>query len=533
MNGMVGTSFLSLCIIWDVPGSVLVAPIYCQIAALIHVMDALQVDVLILRRSSCYLPPRVPIQEFKAALDDVVGDAQGKSPILIAGDFNAWCTDWGSKRNNQRGLILADAFAHLNVCLLNNGSQSTFSMAGRESIIDLTFASPALARDAAWQVSDIYTNSDHNAIITDLRTRITTRRTQPARHVGYKVNTLNRTLLLSNVQTISATGDANSCAQKIADCIRMACDASMAKLYSGGSWRKPVPWWNDEIAKARSDCCAAKRKLQRSRGRPSFESNLVEFRIKRRKLRSKIIESKTRCFQELCDAADAEPFGSAYRMVMGKLHKQPMPTCAVQLEAIVSHLFPQQPPLSCLVHLPDAADDVVQATASEVLEIAAKIKPGKAPGPDGIPNAVLKTIIAAHTWQARWQSSVNGSWTRRLISDIRPWIKRRHGQVDFYICQLLTGHGCFRAYLHRFKHAESPYCDHCLGEVVDDAEHAFFECPLFDPLRRRMRADGHQLTADNIVDHMLKNEENWNAVGWMAATIMRELRRRERSRAAD
>ncbi|KAL7726491.1 hypothetical protein ACLKA6_001113 [Drosophila palustris] len=604
----------------------------------------------------------VEIQDFKAALEEVVEDAQDKSPILIAGDFNAWCTDWGSKKNNPRGLILADTLARLNVCLLIHGTQSTYSMAGRESIIDLTFASPELARDAAWQVSDVYTHSDHKAIITELLSRIATRRTQPARHVGYKVNTLDREALFSSVQTINATGDANGCAQGIADCIKAACKASMAKLYNGGSRHKPVPW--------------SKRKI----------------------LRNLIIESKSRCFQELGDAADAEPFGAAYRMVMGKLDKQPMPTCATTLESTVRHFFPQQPPLNVVVYLPNTAEAIVLTTASEVLEIAGKSMPGKAPSPDGIPNAVLKAIIAAqpdgfvnmynkcltdHTiplrwkkqklvlipkpgkkledpssyrrlcmldttvkimekiicnrleseienrcglsdhrkhrsttdaigelvdiasramevhqhqsiprhqchkqdigkhqrpkaakqesnsrssylnpavwiynlgsshecaivqpglqgsvqamrtkshlcilhclrssstviagmipldllaaeqcsgitgsrsqrentilqWQARWQSSANGSWTRRLIRDIQLWIKRRHGQVDFYICQLLTGHGCFRAYLHRFKHTESPYCDHCRGEVVDDAEHAFSECPLFESLRRRM-----------------------------------------------
>ncbi|KAM8701847.1 hypothetical protein ACLKA7_004892 [Drosophila subpalustris] len=345
---------------------------------------------------SCYLPPRVQIEEFKAALDDVVEDALGKSPILIAGDFNAWCTDWGSKRNNQRGLILADTLAHLNVCLLNNGSQSTYSMAGRESIIDLTFVSPELARDAAWQVSDINTHSDHNAVLTELRAGTATRRMQPARHVGYKVSTLNRAILLANVQTISATGDANSCAQKIADCIKTACEASMAKRYSGGSRRNPVPWWNGEISKARAECCAAKRRLQRSRGRSSFESNLMEFRTKRKILRNAITDSKKRCFQELCAAADAEPFGAAYKMVMGKLNKQPMPTCEKTLDTIVRHLFPQQPPLCALVHLPGITNAVAETTASEVLDIAANIKPGNSPGPDGIPNSVLKTIIAAH-----------------------------------------------------------------------------------------------------------------------------------------
>ncbi|KAM8702460.1 hypothetical protein ACLKA7_001791 [Drosophila subpalustris] len=435
---------------------------------------------------------------------------------------------------------------------------SIYSMAGRESIIDLTFASPELARDAAWQVSDIYTHSDHKAVITELLSRTVTRRTQSARHVGYKVNTLNREALLSSVQAITATGDANGCAQGIADCIKAACEAAMAKRYSGGSRRKPVPWWNQDISKARAECCAAKRRLQRSRGRASFENNLSDLRSKRKILRNLIIESKSRCFQELCDAADADPFGAAYRMVMGKLDKQPMPTCATTLEAIVRHLFPQQPPLNAVVHLPNTAEAIALTTVSEVLAIAAKIKPGKAPGPDGIPNAVLKTIIAAHpdafanmynkcltdrTIPLRWKKQklvlipkpgkkledpssyrplcmldTTGKIMVKIICNrLESEIENRCGLSDHQYmlvdiaCRAIEGHGCFRAYLHRFKHAESPYCDHCRGDVVDDAEHAFFECPLFESLRRRMWIDGHQLIADNIIDYMLQKEENWSA----------------------
>ncbi|KAM8701903.1 hypothetical protein ACLKA7_007697 [Drosophila subpalustris] len=66
-------------------------------------------------------------------------------------------------------------------------------------------------------------------------------------------------------------------------------------------------------------------------------------------------------------------------MVMGKLNKQPMPTCETTLDAIVRHLFPQQLPLCALVHLPGNTNGVVQTTASEVMDIAANIKPGKSP----------------------------------------------------------------------------------------------------------------------------------------------------------
>ncbi|XP_046869189.1 uncharacterized protein LOC124461774 [Drosophila willistoni] len=50
-------------------------------------------------------------------------------------------------------------------------------------------------------------------------------------------------------------------------------------------------------------------------------------------------------------------------------------------------------------------------------------------------------------WQRIGRDSNHGSWTRRLLPDIRQWLNRKHGQTDFYLTQLLTGHGCFKSYL--------------------------------------------------------------------------------------
>lgn len=79
-----------------------------------------------------------------------------------------------------------------------------------------------------------------------------------------------------------------------------------------------------------------------------------------------------------------------------------------------------------------------------------------------------------NNWQLRWTNSPNLLWTKRLIQDILPWINRKHGEVDFCITQVLSGHGCFRSYLKRFRLTADPNCPHC--DIVDDAEHTVFYC---------------------------------------------------------
>ena len=52
------------------------------------------------------------------------------------------------------------------------------------------------------------------------------------------------------------------------------------------------------------------------------------------------------------------------------------------------------------------------------------------------------------------------------------------------ISYFLTGHGCFRAYLYRFKIIESPLCPE--SDVTEDAGHVFFVWPRFQEARRTL-----------------------------------------------
>ncbi|GBP39675.1 Retrovirus-related Pol polyprotein from type-1 retrotransposable element R1 [Eumeta japonica] len=88
-------------------------------------------------------------------------------------------------------------------------------------------------------------------------------------------------------------------------------------------------------------------------------------------------------------------------------------------------------------------------------------------------------------WQRQWDAAEKGRWTHYLIPRIDVWLNRSHGEVNFYLTQMLSGHGCFREYLHRFKHDNSPECPSCPG-VIENAKHVFFECPRFYPQRDQL-----------------------------------------------
>lgn len=116
-------------------------------------------------------------------------------------------------------------------------------------------------------------------------------------------------------------------------------------------------------------------------------------------------------------------------------------------------------------------------------------------------------------WQLKWETELQdkGSWTRLLIPDIGKWTSRRHGSVDRYLCQFLSGHGEFNAHRHRMGQRASPLCDSC-GRL-DNVKHAVFECWEVADERSRLRNTlGVDLTADTCVAGMLSSLEGWEAV---------------------
>ena len=69
--------------------------------------------------------------------------------------------------------------------------------------------------------------------------------------------------------------------------------------------------------------------------------------------------------------------------------------------------------------------------------------------------------IALDAWQHEWDCAKKGRWVRRLIVHIRPWTERKHGEVNYYITQFLTGHGFFLAYLYKIGKVSSLACVYC------------------------------------------------------------------------
>ncbi|CAB0035211.1 unnamed protein product [Trichogramma brassicae] len=106
-------------------------------------------------------------------------------------------------------------------------------------------------------------------------------------------------------------------------------------------------------------------------------------------------------------------------------------------------------------------------------------------------------------WQEAWDRSKKARWTHRLIPNIRVWIERRHGELNYHLTQLLTGHGFFKHHSRRYNYNQSAQCPVCPSSI-ENAEHVFYHCPRFGEERERLHSLLYEvMTPENTTRLML------------------------------
>lgn len=137
--------------------------------------------------------------------------------------------------------------------------------------------------------------------------------------------------------------------------------------------------------------------------------------------------------------------------------------------------------------------------------------------------------VTIDKWVRRLQVAGKGLWTRRLITDVTGWCKRRHGHLSYHLTQILSGHGCFGSYLERIGKETSSRCHHCTaGE--DDAMHTIFVCPCLTEERNVADDILQGLDPDSMVGKMVNNVDCWNVIEKFVVHVMKAKEDAERAR---
>lgn len=127
-------------------------------------------------------------------------------------------------------------------------------------------------------------------------------------------------------------------------------------------------------------------------------------------------------------------------------------------------------------------------------------------------------------WQDRWIRESRGRWTAKLITDLNGWLNREHGEVNYYLTQILSGHGYFSEYLHKMGKVNTPICIYG-DNSIDDAEHTLFECERWSQERNAVQHNVGEITPDNIVEIMMQRESNWKHVALYIEKVLRKKKR--------
>ncbi|XP_043521008.1 uncharacterized protein LOC122534438 [Frieseomelitta varia] len=216
-----------------------------------------------------YAPPSWPLSSFNRLLDEISASITSSptQAILVLGDFNAKNTLWGATKLDARGSATAEWAAGQDLRLLNTGDTSTCIRWQGESIVDISWATPAaLAHIRDWKVmEDAETLSDHLYIKIRLRLPetgndgyITGRSQRPCPCVSKQLTNPRWALKKLDMDLLMAAAAAKSWpaipesidpateAEWFRQALTEICDTAMPRCRT-----MPVYWWSADIKEAR------------------------------------------------------------------------------------------------------------------------------------------------------------------------------------------------------------------------------------------------------------------------------------------
>ncbi|XP_026830885.1 uncharacterized protein LOC113563438 [Ooceraea biroi] len=304
-----------------------------------------------------YVSPSLSLAEYEGFLDRLGGCIvrHPRGLLLVAGDFNAKSALWGSRRPDAKGAVLADWAAGLGLHLLNVGSDSTCVRWAGESVVDLTWASPALARRVSgWRVlSGVETLSDHRYVSMVVSppsgSAPRQRGTGGPRPRRWALKGLSGdrlvAALLASTWPERPEGTVEEEAGWLGDIVTQACDFAMPR--AGRPRRRPTYWWSAGLAELRRASGRAWRRFSRARRRGTaaeVDARYGELQERRSSLRAAIRDAKARAWEELLRSVEGDPWGRPYRLVMGKLRQWTPPETEemdpLELRGVLDTLFP-------------------------------------------------------------------------------------------------------------------------------------------------------------------------------------------------
>jgi len=249
-----------------------------------------------------------------------------------------------------------------------------------------------------WRVLDEESLSDHFYIVFDIHLGPASSNTNKQKLPKINLKTLESALVSDKFNRIANLTHAEESALALTETIQKCHIVAP----TGSRSRRSVHWWTPEIGTLRKTANHMRRVFQRKRKRAGQRNCTTEeenARTAKRNLVTAIKRAKEDAWRKLCDLVELDTWGLPYKLVMGKLTRPPpIPELNTpgRIEHIVKGLFPQHPTRDTTSWRSKPMLDGTQwkIDLPELKVAASRLKSEIAPGTDGIPNEVVRVIVA-------------------------------------------------------------------------------------------------------------------------------------------
>lgn len=399
-----------------------------------------------------YFSPNRTFAEFESFMDQLghVVHRALPGPVFVLGDLNAKSMTWGSPATDARGEVVEDWAIATGLALLNRGSTNTCVRQQGGSIVDVSFATPAVAQQViGWRViENEETLSDHRYIRFEVSSSYHSGVNLPEGSASpfprWAIKKLDKDLLIEAaiVQTwfsqpvtspVTSPADVENETNWFAGALTQMCDVAMPRVKRMAP-KRAVYWWTEELANLRAASIATQRSYTRYRRRRVKNTHVEDqlhqaYKTAKKTLQLAICRSKSMAREELLSGLDRDPWGRPYNTARGKLRTLAPPiTESLEpqlLESVVDELFPirteHEPPRMAIPQNEPISDALVPPVTTGELGAAFLRLRSKntAPGPDGIPGRVwvlvsdlleerfrllLDSCLATGCFPMRWKS---------------------------------------------------------------------------------------------------------------------------------
>lgn len=149
-----------------------------------------------------------------------------------------------------------------------------------------------------------------------------------------------------------------------------------------------------------------------------------------------------------------------------------------------------------------------------------------------IPLSFVKRKIREETiqkWQDRYISSETGSITKTFLPDVKKsYVFVRESKLSPTLIQILTGHGGFGEYLHRFGLKDSPGCI-CDPNTSESVWHLIVDCPQFHQARHDLENLVHlEINQNNVSEILMTNSKYRKYLTTFLENITRTVAKRNK-----